>query len=86
MTQNEYFKIRVTRGSFRKKACACLLVSFFGVSSVYHNEVEKCYLVHAEKILILSDSELHKFEKLLRCFSVYNKVENRYLFVKYSWL
>ena len=86
MTQNEYFKIRVTRGSFRKKACACLLVSFFGVSSVIHNEIDKCYLVSVEKIVILSDSELHKFVKLLRCFSVYNKVESKYLYIKYSWL
>lgn len=86
MQLNEYQKISLRRGSFRKKGLLYVLASFFSISSISHNEVEKCYSISAKEIASLSERELNLFEKLIRNFSVYDKVDNGFLFFKYSWL
>lgn len=86
MTINEYQKISFRRGSFRKKGLLFVLSSFFSISSIHHYEVEKCYAISSKEITSLSERELNIFEKLIRHFSVYDKVDNGFLIIKYSWL
>ena len=86
MTQNEYFKISITRGGIRKKGCLYILSSFFDVAFIHHNEIEKVYTIPAEKVASLTERELNLFEKLLRKFSVYDEVSNGKLIIKYNYL
>ena len=81
MTQNEYFKLSVTRGGIRKKGCLYVLSSFFDVTFIHHNETAKTYSLPA-----LTERELNLLEKLLRKFSVYDEVSNGLLIVKYNYL
>ena len=86
MTQNEYFKLSVTRGGIRKKGCLYVLSSFFDVTFIHHNETAKTYSLPAEKVASLTERELNLLEKLLRKFSVYDEVSNGLLIVKYNYL
>lgn len=86
MQLNEYQKISLRRGSFRKKGMLYVLASFFSIASIHHNEEEKCYAIRSSEIASLTERELNVFEKLIRHFSVYDKVDNGFLIFKYSWL
>lgn len=84
MTQNEYFKISCRRGSFNKKGLLYVLVSFFELASIHHDEVNKTYCVASVEVAKLSQKELSTLSKLTSHFCHYDIVEHGFLKFKYA--